>query len=417
MSEKRKVMAPLKDIRVLGVTVYLAGPFMLMNLARLGAEAIKVEVPGTGDHTRTSGPFATPDGLTDTQETENHVSTRFLKRGQGLKSVTLNLKHPEGRDIFLKMVEQSDVVVENIAPGAMGRLGLGYDEVSAVNPSIVYASISGYGQTGPYASKRAHDPQIQGMSGLMDINGAEDGPPTRVGFYIADLVTPLFGCYSILAALRERDRTGRGQYIDVSMIDTLTSLIFMDTLEEELEAGISLRQGNDVRGAGATGLYHTKDGDIIVTVASNDQWNKLVTALNKPVLSNNPKFATLVERNRHVSEVKETLQGIFIEFLREDAISLLENNSVPCAAVRGVDEVMVDEHFWERGSLVPLLNAAFKDPIPGFVASGFPARFSGGELPKSKGAPTLGMNNEDIYGNLLKLGGGELIRLRDNGII
>ena len=224
-------------------------------------------------------------------------------------------------------------------------------------------------------------------------------------------------CYSILAALRERDRTGQGQYIDVSMIDTLTSLIFMDTLEEELEAGVSLRQGNDVRGAGASGLYHTKDGDIIVTVASNDQWNKLVTALKTPVLSSNPKFATLVERNRYVSEVRETLQRIFLEFQREDAISLLEDNGVPCAAVRGVDEVMVDKHFWERGSLVPLVNAAFKDPIPGFVASGFPVRFSGGELPKSQGAPTLGMHNEDVYRNLFKLDGAELVRLHEDGII
>ena len=417
MSEELNVMAPLKDIRVLGVTVYLAGPFMMMNLARLGAEAIKVEVPGMGDHTRTSGPFATPDGLTDTQETENHVSTRFLKRGQGLKSVTLNLKDPEGRDMFLKMAENSDVVVENIAPGAMARLGLGFEEVSVVNPSIVYASISGYGQTGPYAAKRAHDPQIQGMSGLMDINGAAEGPPTRVGFYIADLVTPLFGCYSILAALRERDRTGQGQYIDVSMIDTLTSLIFMDTVEEELEAGISLRQGNDVRGAGATGLYHTKDGDIIVTVASNDQWNKLVKALDVDSLSNNPRFTTLVERNRHVDEVKKSLQSIFNEYQREDAISLLEDNGVPCAAVRGVEEVMEDEHFWKRGSLLPLFNAAYKDPIPGFVASGFPARFSGGDLPRSKGAPTLGMNNNDVYGELLNLGNDELASLKEKGII
>ena len=223
-------MEPLKGLRVLGVTVYLAGPFGLMNLARLGAEVIKVEIPGRGDPVRGNGPFAGPTGVHKERRNNEDLSTRFLKRTQGVKSVTIDLKTEKGKQMFLELARQSDVVLENLAPGSLRRIGLGYDEVSQVNPGIVYASISGYGQTGPYADKPAHDPQIQGMSGIMDINGDAGGPPTKVGFYIGDLVTPLFACYSILAALRERDRTGKGQYLDVSMTDTLVSLMFMENL-------------------------------------------------------------------------------------------------------------------------------------------------------------------------------------------
>lgn len=183
-------MRALEDIRVLGVTVFLAGPYCCMNLAKLGAEVIKIEIPGRGDPVRDNGPFIGPNGKSPTRQTDQDISTRFLKRTQGVKSVTLNLKHEQGRKMFLELARSSDVIIENLAPGSMTRLGLGYEDVSEVNQGIIYCSISGYGQTGPYSSKPAHDPQIQAMSGLMDINGDADRPPTRVGFYIGDLVTP-----------------------------------------------------------------------------------------------------------------------------------------------------------------------------------------------------------------------------------
>jgi crotonobetainyl-CoA:carnitine CoA-transferase CaiB-like acyl-CoA transferase len=167
-------MQPLKDIRVLSVTVYLAGPFLSMTLARFGAEVIKIETPDTGDPIRRSGPFAGPEGVHPTPQTEQDLSTKFLKRSEGVKSVTLNLKDPAGKQMFLDMAKDSDVVIENLAPGSMKRLGLGYNDVAAVNPAIVYCSISGYGQSGPYANNPAHDHQIQAMSGMMDVNGAAD---------------------------------------------------------------------------------------------------------------------------------------------------------------------------------------------------------------------------------------------------
>ena len=415
MVEVEKSMAPLSDIRVLGVTVYLAGPFTMMNLARLGAECIKVEMPGTGDPSRGNGPFASPDGYAETQESEKHLSTRFLKRAQGLKSVTLNLKHSKGREMFMDMAKKSDVVVENLSPGAMKRLGLGYQDVSSVNPAIIYASISGYGQSGPHSHRKAHDPQIQGMSGLMDINGSEDGPPTRVGFYIGDLVTPLFACYSILAALREKDRTGTGQYLDVSMMDSLTSLMFMENLEEAIMYGEPLRQGNNSRG-GPMGLYHTKDGDITLTVASDDQWGRLAIALDAPNLTEDPRFATFIERNRNVTEARGKVQDILIRLTQDEAIELLEKNKVPCGLVRTVPEVIDDPHFWERGTLQPMRSSAFDDPVPG-IASGFPVNFSGGRLPEHQGAPLLGEHNGEVYRDVLELSNDDLIEYQEEGIV
>ena len=415
LTQQNNVMAPLSGIRVLGVTVYLAGPYTLVNLARLGAESIKVEVPGFGDPTRGNGPFASPEGYTETPETENHLSTRFMKRSQGVKSVTLNLKNPEGRQMFLDMAKDSDVVVENLSPRAMRRLGLGYEDVADVNPGIVYASISGYGQTGPHAHRKAHDPEIQGMSGIMDINGDPDGPPMRIGFYIADLVTPLFTCYSILAALREKERTGKGQHLDVSMMDTLTSLMFVENIEEALYAGEPLRMGNGIRG-GPMGLYHTKDGDIIVTVASDDQWQRLAAALDAPELISDPRFAKFLDRGRNLAAARKAIQDLLMKFSKNEALQILESNDVPCSDVRGVPDIIDDHHFWDRGTLRPMRNQAFDEDLPGIV-SGFPVAFSGGNLPQSQGAPLLGQQNAEIYGALLGKEEADLIRLEDDGVI
>ena len=408
-------MEPLRDIRVLAVTVYLAGPFCSMNLARLGAEVIKVEVPGRGDPVRGNGPFAGSQGTHSERQTEHDISTRFLKRSQGVKSITLDLKHPKGRAVFLDLARASDVLVENLAPGSMTRLGLGYAELCEVNPKLVYCSISGYGQTGPYAGWPAHDPQIQGMSGLMDINGHADGPPTKVGFYAGDLITPLFACYSILAALREKERTGHGQHLDVSMVDTLVSLMFMDNLEEQIAQGLPLRSGNISR-SGPTGLYHAKGGDVILTVASDDQWRRLSRALNAPELLQDPRFSSFQSRIDHVEEARQVVQSLIGKLEIQEALQILAASDVPCAQARTAKEVMGDRHFWERGTLLPMRHAALAQRVEG-VATGFPVVFSGGPLPELPGAPTLGMHNAEIYGGLLGIGQTELKGLAEDGIV
>ncbi len=411
-------MQPLKDIRVLGVTVFLAGPFLCMNLARFGAEVIKVEVPGRGDPVRGNGPFAGPVGIHQTRQTDQDISTRFLKRTQGVKSISLNLKHAEGRDMFLELAKQSDVVIENLAPGSMQRLGLGYDDVSQVHPGIIYCSISGYGQTGPYASWPAHDPQIQGMSGIMDMTGEADGPPTRVGVFISDLVTPMFAAYSILAALRHRDQTGQGQYLDASMMDTIATLMFMEPLEEAIEKGEPLRTGNNSRG-GPTGLYHTQDADIIITVASEEQWQRLCRAFatsESSSLNDDTRFSSAQGRRDNIDALRGEIQNRLGALTSEAAVELLEKHDVPCAPVRAVADVMADKHFAQRGTLRPMRHGLIEDPIGG-VTAGFPVMFSGRALPDLPGAPTLGMHNREIYTQLLGLSDEHIQQLQTQGIV
>ena len=415
MQEDLAFMQPLGGLRVLAVTVFLAGPFGSMNLARLGAEVIKVEIPGGGDPVRGNGPFVGPTGVHSERRSDEDISTRFLKRTQGVKSVTLNLKDPRGRQMFLDLARESNVVLENLAPGAMRRLGLGYEDVAQVNPGVIYCSISGYGQTGPYASQRAHDPQIQAMSGLMDINGDPDGPPTRVGFYISDLVTPLYACYCILAALREKERTGQGQYLDVSMMDTLLTLMFMQNLEEDVEQGLPLRTGNN-SGSGPTGLYHARDGDLTLTATSDDQWRRLAEALDAPELLDDPRFADFEKRGINVGSARQEIQTFIGKLTRQKALERLEEFKVPCGPVRTVPEVMGDQHPWKRGSLQPMRHSRVEGPVGG-IASGFPVVFSGGALPPMAGAPTLGMHNHEVYGGLLGMGRDQLQQLQDDGVV
>ena len=409
-------MQPLSGIRVLAVTVYLAGPFASMSLARLGAEVIKVEIPGRGDPVRGNGPFAGPEGTHARRNSDDDISTRFLKRTQGVKSITLDLKTEQGKELFLELAKESDVVLENLAPGSLRRAGLGYEEVAAVNPGIVYASISGYGQTGAYKDKPAHDPQIQGMSGLMDINGEEGRPPVKVGFYIGDLVTPMFACYSILAALREKDRTGKGQYLDVSMMDTLVSLMFMENLEESIDAGLPLRTGNISR-SGPTGLYSAIGGDLSITVTSDEQWRRMCNALECPELLEDPRFDSYVKRTDNVEEARQEIQDRIGRMTLEAAQECLESHDVPCAPVRTAEQVMRDRHFWDRGSLVPMNHGAMNEPVAGGVGAGFPVRFSGGELPPLPGAPTLGMHNEEVFQKILGLTDAQVAELRSQGVV
>jgi len=409
------MMQPLSDIRVLAVTGFLAGPFTSMNLARMGAEVIKVEMPGKGDPVRNNGPFIGTEGKNLMPKTEDDISTRFLKRNQGVKSVTLNLKSAEGKQMFLDMAKSADIMIENLSPGSLTRMGLGYDDLAKVNPQIIYCSISGYGQTGEYADKPAHDPQIQAMSGLMEINGHPDGPPTRVGFYIGDLVTPLFACYSLMLALREREKTGVGQFLDVSMMDTLTSLMFMDTLEDDVEMGLPLRMGNTTRG-GPTGLYHTSDGEVIITAASDDQWKRLVVALGAPELVDDLRFKEFHSRVSNVIETRQVIQDMVIKLTRDKAMKILEAGDVPCSLVRTVAEVRDDKHFRDRGSLLPMRHGKIEGAVQG-ISSGFPVLFSGGEVPEPYGAPTLGQQNAEIYGKLLDIDEEALARLKSEGIV
>ena len=403
-------MQPLSDLRVLAVTGFLAGPFLGMTLARLGAEVIKIERPESGDATRSSGPFAGPEGLSDERRTPEDISTRFLKRNQGVKSVTLDLKSQRGRKLMLGLARNSQVLVENLAPGSMSRMGLGYEHVSDTNPAIIYCSISGYGQSGAYSRMPAHDPQVQGMSGLMDVNGYPDGPPTRVGFYIGDMVAPLYAAIAIAGALRVCEKTGRGQYLDVSMMDSIMALMALDNLEEDIAKGLPMRMGNNTR-AGPTGLYHASDGDVIITIASDEQWRRLVAALGRPDWHDDPRFDSFDSRSANVDATRSAIQECVGALTRAEVLERSVENGVPCSPVRTAPEALRDPHFRERGTLFDMRHAGLDAPVDA-SATGFPVLFDGEPLPQPPGAPTLGMHNREVYCGILGLEERELHELK-----
>ena len=409
-------MKPLEDIRVLSVTVFLAGPFLSMTLARFGAEVIKVEMPGTGDPIRSAGPFHGPKGVHAERQTEDDISVRVLKRSEGVKSVTLNLKDPEGRRMFLELAKQSDVVIENLSPGSMKRMGLGYEDIAAVNPGIVYCSIAGYGQTGPYKDLPAHDHQIQAMSGIMDMNGAADGPPTRIGVFVGDLVTPLYAAYSILGALRVREKTGEGQYLDASMIDTLATLMFMEPMEYVLKDGQPVRAGNDSRND-VTGLYRLSDGNVIITVGLSLRLKALLGALGASGLLEEARFATPEAREANIAALRAEIQARLGKYSCEEGIALLQGAGIPVARVRTISEAMEDGHFRARGTLKPMYRQGWDEPVEGGVVSGFPVKFSGGDLPELDGGPQLGHHNREVFGRLLDLDAEAVAELETRGVV
>ena len=267
---------PLEGIRVLDLTVALAGPYGALMLGGLGAEVIHIEAPGGGDIARTNPPYIGPNGVAFGVRADDEVSLSILNRGRNKKSVTLDLKSAKGREVFFRLVKESDVVLENMSEGTAQRLGVGYEQVSRVNPRIVYGSISAFGEPSIYPGLKGMDILIQALSGLMEVTGFADGPPTRVGIPIADLMTPLFAVNGILAALIQRGRTGEGQHVQVSMLDCLASMVAEEHFDIPAEDGAPMRSGNSHDRLVPFGVYPCRDGAVAIC-AFRPEWMKGLT--------------------------------------------------------------------------------------------------------------------------------------------
>ncbi|CAI8000695.1 Succinyl-CoA--D-citramalate CoA-transferase [Geodia barretti] len=397
-------MQPLSGIRVLSVTVYLAGPFASMSLARLGAEVIKVEIPGRGD-----------PGTHPRRNSDEDISTRFLKRTQGVKSVTLDLKTERGRELFLELAKQSDVVLENLAPGSLRRAGLGYEEVAAVNPGIVYASISGYGQTGPYKDKPAHDPQIQGMSGLMDINGEADGPRSRLKHAFADLCGALHAVYAITSALHQRRRTGLGQYIDISMLRATVATMGAGLMEYELTGRVPHPRGNYDPVMAPYGNYPCLGEDewVSIAVRTEEEWRGLVKAIDNPDWAVEENFASRYARLGNRGELDERLSEWTRGRSAWEATELLQSCGVAAFPVLGAEGRLFNPHFRERGLYSDIEHPALgSEPV-------FNLMWQLSRTPPSiqRHAPLLGEHNRDVFCGLLGLDEAELSRLEEEQVI
>ena len=408
---------PLAGLTVLDLTLALAGPFATFLLASLGARVIKIENPAAPDHCRENAPFLGRNGVTLGRSAPDDVSVAALNRLRGKYAVTLNLKQPGSRDVFADLVRQADVVVENFTPGTLDRLGVGYEFARVQNPRIVYCSISGYGADHLTAgSGKAMDSIIQALSGLMMTSGAPAEPPVRVGVPVADLCAPVFAVVGILAALRQRDATGLGRQVDVSMLGALTSLVAAEPFDLLETCGVPQRTGRMVPRLTPFGVFESADGYLAICAPTDQFARGVFKAIGRPELEADPRFAT---RDARVAN-KETINGYIETFTRNHAtdelVPLFELHGVPAAPVRSPAEAVRDPRVLARGETV-----AIEHPTLGRVADligpGLPIRFSGTAVSAARPAPAVGQDNELVYGDWLGYDAATLELLREAGNI
>ena len=392
--------APLDGLTVLDLSTQLSGPYCSMLLGDLGADVIKVERPGRGDDARAFPPFV------------NGQSAPFMTFNRSKRSLALDLKPAAGREICLRLAAGADVFLENFRPGVAERLGVGYGQVSAVNPRIVFASISGFGQTGPYRERGGFDLIAQGMSGLMSITGEEDGPPLRVPIPLSDLGAGMFGAIGILAALRAREQSGRGQWVDTSLLETPIAWSVYEAAGYFATGGVPPRLGAGHRASAPYQPFRTKDGWLNLGAASQQLWEKLCAVLTLPELTKDPRFATGAERVKHRKELAALLQARFDREPTAHWLARLEAAGVPAGPVLTYDQVFADPQVRHREMVVEVDH-----PVAGRSrVLGVPIKLS--ETPASvrRPAPILGQHSTDIL-KALGYAEDDVARLRAAGVI
>ena len=392
----------LSNITVLDLTRVMAGPYCTMFLADLGANVIKIENPKGGDDTRSFPPF------------KNGQSLYYANINRNKKGVTLNLKAPEGKELFLKMVKEADVVVENYRPGVMEKLGVGYDVLKEVNPRIVYGAISGFGSYGPLHERPGYDIIAQAMSGLMSLTGEEGGGPLRTGSAIGDLVAGQNLTIGILAALNARQITGKGQRVDIALVDGLVSFLENNTLRYQVNGVQPERMGNRYPSAAPYDSFKAKDGEFVIGCGNNKLFNLLCTkVLNKPEMVENEDYSTPASRLAHQAELKKIIEDWSKDYTIEEAVDLILGAGVPAAPIYDIRAVMENDHIANARQM-------FLDcdhPVAGHIKlNGNPVKLMD-DMPELKwAAPELGQDNADIYGGF-GVDAAELAELKEKGVI
>ena len=344
MKEAKKTpMKILEGVRVLDLTMVLAGPFTTLHLALLGADVIKIEPPGAGDLARKLGNVP--------ELNDKLMGTSFLAQNANKRSLTLNLKKGEAQEIFKKLVRRADVVVENFRPGVMDRFGLSFPALRDINPKLIYCAISGFGQTGPDAQKPAYDQIIQGLSGVMAINGDETLNPLRCGFPVCDTVGGLNAAFAIMAALFYRERTGQGQFLDIALLDSVMPLMGWVAANLLIGKQQPVPMGNDNFTAAPSGTFATKDGYINIAANRQEQWESLADILGLPELKEDPRFQKRDARKRN----RKTLTPLIESKLREKETAywtkILNVRGIPAGTILGLEDALRQEQVVHRGTL------------------------------------------------------------------
>ena len=398
-------MKALDDVRVLDLTHFYNGPYAALVLGFFGAEVIKIEPPDTGERARTIFPIP---GV----ENESYP---FVMWNSNKKGVTLDLKSPRGQELFKQLVKDADVVVENFSVGVMDRLGLGWEVLKKMNPRLVYASSTGYGQTGPYSAYPAFDPIVQAMSGIMSATGLPDNPPTKAGTPIMDILGGIHFATGIIVALRQRDRTGEGVFMETSLYESAIGPV-ASLIAAYLGQGETYeRAGNSVPGHifSPYNCYPTQDGHVLMLVLDDQRWRALCKLMGREELSNDPKFATKTERSQRWEELDHIVSAWTTQHPKQDIMERCSAVGITCGAVKDVAELPAEPHLRERGTLQDIQHpTAGTVPIPAP-----PWRFNGEQPSIDSPSPTLGQHNESVYGKLLGLSEEELAQLREEGVI
>jgi formyl-CoA transferase len=393
-------MKPLDGIRVVDLSRVLAGPYASLLLADMGAEVIKVEEPGKGDDTRAWPPFAGGE------------ATYFMSVNRGKKSLTLDLKAEGGKRILRQLLEGADVLLENFRPGTLARLGFGHEAVRAWGPRLVYCSISGFGESGPEASRPGYDLIVQGESGLMDLTGFPDGPPVKVGNSIADLCAGTMAAHGIVLALFARERTGVGQKVEIAMLEVMAALLTYQGQAYFATGKSPKRRGNQHPSIVPYEVFEAADGYLTVGVANNSLWSRFCQALERPDLTQDPRFDAEAKRVAQRDVLVPLLAAEFRKRPVGEWVDRLGRAGVPAGKIKSVGEALESDHLQARGAIVSVVH-----PTAGPMRMvGPPIRLHDTPPAPAGPAPLLGEHSEEILGKLLGYSAEEIARLRAEGV-
>lgn len=407
---------PLEGLRVIDLTRALAGPYATLLLAGLGAEVIKVEDPKGGDLARDNSPYVGRDGITVERKHDDDVSISHLTRARGKLGVSLNLKSPEAKEVFLDLVRTADIVVENFTAGTADRLGVGYEAAKAANPRVIYCSLSGFGATAPEGGK-AMDIIIQALSGAMYASGGPGEPPVRIGIPIADMLAPVFSVIGILSALEQRHRTGVGQHIDVSMLGALTSFVAIENWSAMAAAGMQARTGLTVQRLSPFGVFECADGYVAVVAVHEKLAQGLFRAMGRPELSDDPRFANRDSRVANAVVLEETINGWSRQHSVEHVVAVLEAEGVPVAPVRHPEDALDDPRVVARHEAVPVAHPSYGSQV-NLRTAGIPIVFSDADTGFDDVTPILvGEHNDRVLAETLGYDAERIAALRERGVI
>jgi len=406
-------MGALSHLRVLDLSRVLAGPWSGQILADLGADVIKVERPGSGDDTRAWG----PPFLKDAQGENTSEAAYYLSANRNKRSVTIDLTQPEGQRLVRELAAKSDVVIENFKVGGLAAYGLDYPSLKAVNPKLVYCSITGFGQTGPYAKRAGYDFMIQGLGGLMSLTGRPDGEegagPVKVGVALTDILTGLYSTVAILAALAHRDQAGVGQHIDMALLDVQVACLANQAMNYLTTGNPPRRLGNAHPNIVPYQDFPTADGDFILTVGNDGQFRKFAEVAGQPQWANDPRFATNKLRVANRAELIPLIRQATVFKTTAEWVSQLEAAGVPCGPINDLAQMFQDPQVLARGLAVSMPHA-LAGAVPQ-VAS--PIRLSETPVEYRRAPPLLGEHTEAVLGDVLGLGADALESLRSSGVL